>query len=95
MENPEEITFERFSELIDNATFTFAKSMPKIPHEYTVRMKWANQSDFWSVAKYIRDHGVEEKFFTKTFVYFYYKGHKYWTMGNPYPITKIINRAKE
>ncbi len=68
--------------------------MPKIPHEYTVRMKWENQNDFWSVAKYIRDNGVDEPFFKKTFRYFYYDGYKYWTMGNPYPITKIINRAK-
>lgn len=85
--------------LLLNAVFVFAKSMPKIPHEYTNRNTWEKDSDFVDCVLFIRINGVEERFFKRTYIYYYANGFKYWTMGNPVSFTDktktfIINRAK-
>ncbi len=90
---------EKVNELLNNAIFTFAKSMPNIPHEYTHRNKWINDKDFVDVVLFIRENGIKEKFYKIYFVYYYSNGYKYWTMGNPVCYTDrsktyIINRAK-
>lgn len=89
----------RVNKLLDNAIFKFAKSMPKIPHEYSHRDTWEVDSDFCDVVLFIRENGVKERFWKKEFTYYYYNGYKYWTMGNPVSYTDrtktfILNRAK-
>lgn len=90
---------EEVEKLLDKATFKFASTMPKIPHEYSHRSQWGNDKDFCDVVQFIRDHGKKEMFWKKEFTYFYYNGYKYWTMGNPLSYTDkkktfILNRAK-
>ena len=90
---------EKVHNLLDNAYFKFAKSMPKIPHEYSHRNDWKNDYDFCEVVQFIRDNGIQEKFWSKTFIYYYFNGFKYWTMGNSLSYTDksktfILNRAK-
>jgi hypothetical protein len=90
---------EEVNKLLDNAKFVFAKSMPKIPHEYSHRNTWANDSFFCDVVLWIRENGIRQSFFKKEFIYYYYNGYKYWTMGNPVSYedktkTFILNRAK-
>lgn len=90
---------EEVEKLLDKATFKFAATMPKIPHEYSHRSQWENDKDFCDVVQFIRDHGQKEMFWKKEFTYFYYNGYKYWTMGNPLSYTDkkktfILNRAK-
>lgn len=90
---------EKIKWLLDCAKFTYAKSMPNIPHEYSHRKTWENDSEFVDVVLFIRQNGVKEKFWSKEYIYFYYKGYKYWTMGNPVSYndrkkTFILNRAK-
>lgn len=80
--------------LIEAAHWRFAKTMPKNPHEYSHRDKWQNQEKFESLVEYIREYGTPERFWSKTYMYFYYKGWKYWTMGSPIKKTLLINRAK-
>lgn len=74
--------------------FTFAKSMPKIPHEWTHKKDWDDDELFESVVEYIRENGIKERFFRKQYIYLYLNGYKYWTMGNPIETTVIINRAR-
>jgi len=90
---------DKVHELLDNAHFKLAKTMPKNPHWYSHRERWLNDKDFCDVVQFIRDNGVKEKFWKKTFIYYYYNGYKYWTMGNPLSYTDrtktyILNKAE-
>lgn len=80
-------------QLLDQAKFVFAKSMPKMPHHYTLRETW-DSNTFDYVVQKIREMGTPEMFFRKTYIYYYANGYKYWTMGNPINETRLINRAK-
>ena len=84
---------ELFQETIEYYEFTFAKTMPEIPHEWLARRQVRSHVWNWLVDA-IYTHGVEESFYGKKFKYLYVGGYKYWCMGNPIPRTKIINRAK-
>lgn len=81
------------SEELEKQSWTFAKSYPTLPHWYIVRQKMDEQLFVDMVIK-IRELGVEEKFWKKSYIYFYSNGYKYWTMGNPVNETTIINKAK-
>lgn len=90
---------ELVHKLLDIASFKIAKSMPKIPHEYSHRELWVNDKDFCDVVQFIRDNGKKERFISKEYFYYYYNGYKYWTLGNPLCYidktkTFILNRAK-
>lgn len=63
------------------------------PHQYAVFGQTKNQARFKAAAGFIDKHGVEEKFYTRTFKYFYHNGWKYWLMDPPSAVT-IINRAR-
>ena len=49
----------------------FAKSMPQIPHFYARRKEWPDKKQFEELVVFLRENSVEEKFFSKTFQYFY------------------------
>lgn len=83
---------DKINELLNSHPFQFAKTMPTIPHEYTLRKHW-NDQEFEQVVLFMREHGKEEKFYRKTFTYWYANGYKYWTMGAPVEKTILINRA--
>jgi len=73
----------------------FAKTMPKIPHEYTVKSWKPHLSiSFEHFVEHIRKNGYKEKFMKKEYTYFDFNGWKYWTMGDPIEETTIINRAR-
>lgn len=89
----------KVNQLLNIADFKFAKSMPTIPHEYSLRETWSNDKDFCDVVKFIRENGVKEKFFKKTYIYYYFNGYKYWTLGNELSYhdkrkTFVLNRAR-
>jgi len=83
---------EKIKDLIIGWSWTFAKTMPQIPHWYVVRSP-ENEEAFIEFVEFIRVHGVEERFGQSTYLYLYIGEYKYWTMGNPVPETTIINRA--
>jgi hypothetical protein len=70
------------------------------PHDYTVR-EWHREAGTeaafeWMVLA-IREHGYEDTFGRRTFVYLEVPAPdgtpwRYWTMGNPLGTTKVINR---
>jgi hypothetical protein len=75
--------------------FTFAKTMPTIPHSYIVRRNWASPIPWENIVQFIRDHGVGGWFHRKRQMYWRWEGERYWTMGNPLNVTTIINQAKD
>ena len=84
---------ETLQSFIASRQWVFAKTMPQWPHEYTVRRD-ANDAEFVEAARLIREHGYHERWGSYNHTYFNIDGWKYWTMGNPLDITKIINRAR-
>ena len=63
---------------------TYAK---KAPHEYVI------QPEGWKwFATLISEHGIRERFWSKSYVYLYLDGWKYWMMDSS--AGKIINRAE-
>jgi hypothetical protein len=95
---PEDVEFMR--NYIASVRWKFAKSYAKTaPHEYTVRNwddgEWTEEQDrdFVRAVEIIRKYGYPERYWSKIHWYFAIDGLKYWTMGYPLDITKIINRA--
>jgi hypothetical protein len=85
---------EEVDRLLSVQPYKFAKTMASIPHSYTLKESWADKALFDLIVQFIRDNGVKEKFFSKTYIYYYANGYKYWTMGNSIEVTKLINRAE-
>jgi len=80
--------------ILENKDWTFAKTMPYIPHWWSRRIDWKDDSLFNQVVMYIRDKGKKQTFGKKNYIYYYAGIWKYWTMGNSLVETEIINRAK-
>lgn len=87
-----------FRRFIEERQWTFAKTMPQWPHEYTVR-KFQDPNDeqaqFKEAVEFIRAHGARRTFEPtgRSSVYLDVDGRQYWTMGAPIEETIIINRA--
>lgn len=77
------------------AKYNFAKSMPEIPHYYTLIKDWGNKEAFLEVVKFIRENGTEGSFYSRKFVYYFADGWKYWTMDADPNDTILINREKQ
>lgn len=92
MDKTEDLTW--LQAFFDDVHWTFAKTMPQFPHEYTVK-EWKPQHkvSFYRAVRIIRLYGNPEPFFDKTYIYLSLNGLKYWTMGAPLVQTKIINRC--
>lgn len=85
---------EHFLELVARGSWTFAKTMKRIPHEYVVKGKTIDPQDYACMHAYIRQYGVDEKFGKQTFRYLYINGFKYWYMREKLDESICINRAK-
>ncbi|HPQ81201.1 MAG TPA: hypothetical protein PLZ86_05700 [bacterium] len=86
---------KRIKAYIDAVEWRFAKTMPEIPHYYTV-LSWRPdlQDDFFHFVNYIHTHGYMAEFEGKDYKYLNVDGHKYWTMDWPLEETTLINRAE-
>lgn len=87
---PEQMEWAR--QFVNARRWTFARTMAKIPHEWTLR-KHAPEADFCRFVMLIRECGYTQYFFKKAFVYLDIDGWQYWTMGAPLSDTTLINRA--
>jgi len=74
--------------------WTFARTMPETPHEYTLRTKAPNENIFERVVLHIREKGYKALFGSVEYTYLNIDEWKYWTMGEPLEHTTLINRAK-
>lgn len=88
------MTEEKVRELFNSHEFKFAKTMPKIPHYYTLIDNWENKQDWFELVDYIKKNSVVEKFYSKDYLYYYLDGYKYWVMDEHTHETTLINRAK-
>lgn len=72
----------------------FAKTMPQVPHWYTLRKNWKGPADFEAVVQYIRERGYKMRWGRYNHTYLDIDGWRYWTMGAPLPETILINREE-
>lgn len=75
---------------LEGCQWRFAKSMPRIPHEYIVESDTPEMHR--AVVDYIHATGQEELFFRKTFKYIILGDYKYWTARSLYSEGFVINR---
>lgn len=86
---------EKISKLLRNESWNWARTYLTVPHEYIVRDK-CNMSDnnFLYIVHAQRDLGIEERWGKYNHPYLYIDGYKYWTMGDTFENTVILNRQK-
>ena len=86
---------------VAGSTWTFAKTMPRDPHEYTVRdlvnpdarrSTCLSHDTFEWFVRLIREHGTPGEFGGRRYLYLTVGDHVYWTMGWPPEVTTIVNR---
>jgi hypothetical protein len=70
-----------------------SKRYEKLPHQYTLRKQWANDSDFIWVASHIRKVGYEKYFLGRVWIYYDIGEYQYWDCGGPVAGVGLINRA--
>lgn len=87
------MTLEELAEWLEAVPWRFAKTMPEIPHEYTLR-KWNVGAEFEAAVTAIRAYGYQRTFQGRQYTYVNANGHRYWTMGAPIIETTVINRAR-
>lgn len=74
---------------VSRKKWTFAKTMPEIPHHYIVR-DYLTENDkklFDKFDEFIKKNGYTIKFYSKPYTYYNIGSFKYWVMDN------ILNRA--
>lgn len=77
-------------DFIDRHQWTFAKTMPEIPHWYIVRDHLSDDDRklFDEFEAFIRKNGYTKLFYSKPFTYFEIGEYKYWLDEN------ILNRDR-
>jgi hypothetical protein len=81
-------------EQLTSAEYVFAKTMPRMPHWYTLKRKWADPKAFEECVEFIRANGQPKKFRGREYIYFVHEEWQFWTMGAAVEETILINRAK-
>ena len=91
----DKMTSEEFLEFVNSWQWTFAKSYAKkSPHEYINCTAYhSRREDFERAVTFIRENGEAEMYYRKEFTVYKIGGHKYWTMGAPMSVTRILNRS--
>lgn len=85
---------DKIRSIIGKSYWKFAKTMPHIPHYYTLRMHAARDEDFVELVEFIRSHGYDENWGRRVHRYVDLDGWKYWTMGTRLESTVLVNRAR-
>ncbi len=99
MEMEDSYNYAEIVEKLQTAYWTFAKTMPNNPHEYTLRKNWYGDFpnyDFLRVATYLRMFGEFEEFGGSMWRILKIGNYKYWCCAFDYTNDKVdlINRAK-
>ena len=98
----EGFSHDDFVTFIRSVPWRFAKTMPQMPHEYTLRKQARErglESKFESAVRLIREAGYRQRYGSKVYTYYDVEdgegtAWQYWTMGEPYERTILINRAR-
>ena len=88
-----DMTIDELRSFVWESKWTFARTMPQIPHEYTFRRDAKDEALFKRVVIHIREVGHQEKWGAITYTYLNIDGWQYWTMGAPLDQTILINGA--
>jgi hypothetical protein len=95
MNQEQQYSLDRIREFIQRCKWVWAKTYLDIPHEYIARYKCALKDDeFLYFCHAQRDLGVHERWGNYNHPYLYIDGYKYWTMGDTYENTTVMNRQK-
>ncbi len=86
------MTDDEVREFIRTSRWIFAKSMPNVPHEYTLRKEVASDAEFVRFVQHIRGVGEVRPWGKYRNSYLDIDGMSYWTMGSPIEETILINR---
>ena len=87
--------YDKLREYVRRCKWQWATSMIDVPHEYIHRDKCAlTREEFYYFVGAQRQNGIHEKWGNYNFPYLYLDGYKYWTMGDPFATTWILNRQK-
>lgn len=88
-------SFDAVVAALEAKDWRFAKSMPTVPHWYTLRKDWVDAIEFETLVQFMRDHGTPMRWGRmKPKPYFDANGWRYWTMGSPLHETILINRER-
>ena len=88
----EGMTLEDIANQFDRCRWVYAKTMPRNPHEYTLRREWRNDPLFDEIVIHIREHGYVQYFAGRPYTLLDVGECFYWTMGGPVHETILINR---
>lgn len=87
--------YDKLREFIKRCKWGWATTMIDVPHEYIVRNRCALSDDeFLYFVHAQREYGNHERWGTYNLQYLYIDGYKYWTMGDTFENTIIMNRQK-
>lgn len=85
----------RFRQIAAAARWTFAKTVPHVPHWYAVKGRDLPEADLeWAVALILRD-GYVERFWNQPWHYVRLDGWRYWPTRNQRPSWFMLNRARD
>ena len=90
------LTLPKIRKFIDAHYWTFAKTMPWMPHEYILKTE-DNEKQFLEIAIFIRKYGYLKPFGkNQVYAYFDVDEYCYWTINEASLIemAKILNRAR-
>ena len=79
---------------LENAVWTFAKTMKAIPHFWTIKKDWKSVKHFIEVIEFMDTNYVTQRFMNKDYKYTYVGDYKYWHMESDSSKVTLINRAK-
>lgn len=87
--------YEKLRNFISRCKWGWATTMITVPHEYIVRNRCAlSDEEFLYFVHAQRDLGIHERWGNYSLQYLYIDGYKYWTMGDTFENTIIMNRQK-
>lgn len=87
---------EKVGRLLEAHEFTYAKTMPHIPHFYTMRHQWKDQDAYSLMVEQVRILGTRRKFRGSAYDKLDINQYYYWSMEPrhaPAVATTLVNRA--
>jgi len=91
----------KFKQIINEANWTFASTMPHNPHWYVVRGKTMSEENYSFLFEFIKKCAIKQEFEGKWYDCVEYNNYIYWIMSRTlddklgHPRSKIINRRKK
>ena len=90
------MTSQEVGELLEQQKYKFARTMPWIPHYYTLKETWADGDQYRDVIAWILENGQLRQWGKKKTVrrYFDHGEWRYWPMTTNPDESILLNRAK-